>query len=90
MKQFPNYIVEVGGHTDDIGPDAFNDSLGFKRAAAVNKYILSKDIPVANTTVKSYGEKAPMAPNKKEDGTDNPDGRQLNRRVEFVVVGENK
>lgn len=90
MKQFPNYIVEVGGHTDDIGPDAFNDSLGFKRAAAVNKYILSKDIPTSNTTVKSYGEKAPLAPNKNADGTDNPDGRQLNRRVEFVVVGENK
>jgi hypothetical protein len=40
--------------------------------------------------VKSYGEKAPLAPNKKADGSDNPDGRQLNRRVEFVVIGENK
>jgi outer membrane protein OmpA-like peptidoglycan-associated protein len=90
IKQFPNYVVEVGGHTDDIGRDIYNDSLGLKRAAAVNRYILSKDIPSSNTVVKTYGKKAPLVPNKKPDGTDNPDGRQMNRRVEFIVVGEKK
>jgi outer membrane protein OmpA-like peptidoglycan-associated protein/tetratricopeptide (TPR) repeat protein len=90
IKQFPNYVVEVGGHTDDIGRDIYNDSLGFKRAAAVNRYILSKDIPSSNTVVKTYGKKAPLVPNKKPDGTDNPEGRQMNRRVEFIVVGEKK
>jgi outer membrane protein OmpA-like peptidoglycan-associated protein len=90
IKQFPNYVVEVGGHTDDIGRDIYNDSLGLKRAAAVNRYILSKDIPSSNTVVKTYGKKAPLVPNKKPDGTDNPEGRQMNRRVEFIVVGEKK
>ena len=90
IKQFPNYVVEVGGHTDDIGRDIYNDSLGLKRAAAVNRYILSKDIPSSNTVVKTYGKNAPLVPNKKPDGTDNPDGRQMNRRVEFIVVGEKK
>ncbi len=90
IKQFPNYIVEVGGHTDDIGRDIYNDTLGLKRAAAVNRYILSKEISSSNTVVKSFGKRAPLAPNKNPDGSDNPDGRQLNRRVEFVVIGEKK
>ena len=90
MKQFPQYVIEVGGHTDDIGPDLFNDSLAQKRANAVNRYILSKDISTNNTSVKAYGKKMPLAPNKSADGKDNPDGRALNRRVEFIIIEERK
>ena len=90
MKQFPNLRIEVGGHTDDIGPDAYNDSLAQKRAFAVNRYILSKVISSNNTIVKAFGKKMPLAPNKLPDGKDNPDGRALNRRVEFIVVEEIK
>lgn len=90
MKQFPQYVVEVGGHTDDIGPDLYNDSLAQKRATAVNRYILSKEISSNNTSVKAYGKKMPLAPNKSADGKDNPDGRALNRRVEFIIIEERK
>lgn len=90
MKQFPNLVVEVSGHTDDIGSDMFNDSLGMKRASAVNRYVLSKEIDATQTIVKSYGKKMPMAPNKGPDGKDNPEGRMVNRRVDFTVVQEKK
>lgn len=90
MKQFPQYVVEVGGHTDELGTDKINDTIGYKRAFAVNRYLLSKEIPAANLNVISYGKHKPVAPNKKENGKDNPEGRALNRRVEFIVTGENK
>ncbi|MEI6312959.1 MAG: OmpA family protein [Bacteroidota bacterium] len=90
MKQFPNYVVQIGGHTDDIGPDVYNDSLSQKRANAVARYILSKDIDNSIVSVKAFGKTSPIAPNKTPDGKDNPDGRALNRRVEFIVIGEKK
>jgi outer membrane protein OmpA-like peptidoglycan-associated protein len=95
MKQFPQYIVEIGGHTDIIGTDAVNDTIGLKRADAVNNYFQKNSefksfIKPENTVVKSYGKTHPIAPNNKPDGKDNPEGRALNRRVEFIVVGEIK
>lgn len=90
MKQFPKFVVELSGHTDDIGPDIYNDSLSLKRATAVNRYILSKDIAAINTVVKALGKTRPIAPNKNQDGSDSPEGRALNRRVEFTVVEELK
>jgi outer membrane protein OmpA-like peptidoglycan-associated protein len=50
------------------------------------EYILSKGIASNRITSHGYGETMPVAPNANPDGTDNPEGRQLNRRVEFKIL----
>ena len=91
MKMNPQYVVEVGGHTDDIGSDAYNDTLGMNRAIRVSKVLtVNGKIPQEFLKLKSYGEKAPAAQNKTPEGKDNAQGRALNRRVEFIILEEKK
>jgi len=71
--------VVVGGHTDSVGSDEFNQGLGLRRANAVKSMLTSKGIPAGKIETVSYGETNPIAPNT------TPDGRQKNRRVEFKV-----
>ncbi|MDW8273126.1 MAG: OmpA family protein [Chitinophagales bacterium] len=81
----PEYIIEVGSHTDNKGDDLYNLRLSERRGAAVIKYLLSKKIPSKNLLNNPYGESKPLAPNTTPDGKDNPEGRALNRRTEFRV-----
>lgn len=76
----------VEGHTDWIGSDAYNDRLSNKRAASVKTW-LTKAGGVSGFQVVTigYGERRPVAPNAKPDGSDDPDGRQKNRRVDILV-----
>jgi OOP family OmpA-OmpF porin len=85
---FPNAIIEIGSHTDNTGTDVYNDKLSQGRSENVVKYLIQKGISSERLVAKGYGEKQPIAPNENPDGTDNPQGRQLNRRTELKIVGE--
>ena len=80
LNQNPGKSVEVIGHTDSKGSDVYNLGLGMRRAEAVRAYLDSKNIPLKNMKVFSYGESQPVATN------DNRAGRSLNRRVEIVEM----
>lgn len=86
LSENPEMIVEVRGHTDAKGSDDYNQKLSDERAAAAIKYLIDKGVTNARLQPKGLGEKEPAAENEKADGADNPDGRQLNRRVEFKIV----
>jgi len=85
---FPNAIIEIGSHTDSIGTDTYNLKLSQKRSESVVTYLISKGISGERLIAKGYGMKYPIAPNTNNDGSDNPEGRQLNRRTEIKIVGE--
>ena len=87
LKSNPEVVVEIGGHTDHIGPEAYNDILSKRRSEAVYNFLIRRDVPKEQLVQKGYGEHEPAAPNTFEDGRDNPEGRQLNRRAEFTVIG---
>ncbi len=85
MKEYPTMVIEISGHTDDVGSDEKNMKLSEDRAAAVVKYFESKGIEQERMQSKGYGETQPVAPNK-NNGKDNPAGREKNRRIEFKVL----
>lgn len=72
--------VEIDGHTDSVGPDAYNQKLSERRAQAVVNYLVEKGIDMARITAVGFGETQPVATN------DTPEGRQLNRRVEIKFL----
>jgi outer membrane protein OmpA-like peptidoglycan-associated protein len=80
--------VEIRSHTDAIGSDESNMILSQKRAESVVSYLVEKGIDANRLRAKGYGETMPVAPNTKPDGSDNPKGRQLNRRTEFKILGK--
>jgi outer membrane protein OmpA-like peptidoglycan-associated protein len=86
LKENPTVVIEIGGHTDSLASVSYNQKLSQARAENVVKYLVSKGIAQERLTAKGYGESMPIAPNSKPDGTDNPEGRQMNRRTEFKVI----
>lgn len=72
--------VEVGGHTDSQGSDAYNQELSEQRANSVMKYLVSRGIEASRITAKGYGEGQPV------DSNETADGREANRRVELKVI----
>ena len=80
-------IVEISSHTDNKGKDSYNLKLSQKRAESVVKYLVNKGIDKRRLIAKGYGETKPIANNTKANGSDNPEGRQANRRTEFKVIG---
>ncbi len=80
--------IEIGGHTDSKGDDNYNQRLSEARAKSVVDYLVSQGIDASRLTSKGYGEKQPVAPNVNEDGSDNPEGRQKNRRTVFKVLSK--
>ncbi len=87
LTQNPAIIVEIGANTDSKGDDAYNLRLSQARAQSVVDYLVQKGIPVERLQAKGYGETNQIAPNTLPNGKDNPDGRQLNRRTEFKIIG---
>jgi OOP family OmpA-OmpF porin len=86
LKRYPELKVEVAGHTDSIGTDAYNQGLSERRSRAVYDYLTSNGIDAARLVgPNGYGESRPIAPNTNEDGSDNPEGRAKNRRTELNV-----
>lgn len=82
-----NIIIEIGSHTDARGTDAYNVVLSQNRAQSVVDYLVNKGVDKKRIRAKGYGEKFPIYPNSNPDGSDNPQGRQMNRRTEFKVIG---
>lgn len=76
--------AHIYGHTDSISDEAFNQQLSEARANAVSGE-LKKDGVTATMDATGYGESKPVAPNENADGSDNPAGRALNRRVEIFI-----
>ncbi|GHD70404.1 membrane protein [Luteimonas padinae] len=86
LKRYPELKVEVAGHTDSKGTDAYNQSLSERRAKAVYDYLTGNGIDASRLVgPNGYGESRPIAPNTNDDGSDNPDGRARNRRTELNV-----
>jgi OOP family OmpA-OmpF porin len=76
----PGMRVEIGGHTDAQGSDAFNLKLSDRRAQAVKDYMVSRGIGADRLESKGYGETQPV------DSNDTAEGRELNRRVEMKIL----
>ncbi len=78
--------VRVEGHTDAKGSDTYNQKLSERRAAAVKAWFTDKEgIRNVEFSTAGFGAKQPKVSNKKPDGSDDPDGRQKNRRVEIIL-----
>ncbi|MCK8602209.1 OmpA family protein [Desulfoferrobacter suflitae] len=86
LKDNPAINIVIEGHTDSIGTDAYNQALSERRARSVYNFFRQNGIAGSRMTTVGYGESNPIAPNTNPDGTDNPEGRALNRRVELKVV----
>jgi len=71
--------VDIVGHTDSVGSDAYNQSLSERRAESTADYLASKGIPRNVITTSGMGESQPVATNETAEG------RQLNRRVEITI-----
>ena len=81
--------LKIIGHTDDRGAEDRNHRLGLNRAKAVRAWIADQTgLDPAEIAVDSAGETRPIAANQSDTGADNPEGRALNRRVEFKIIEE--
>ena len=78
LQDNPKIRIEVQGHTDDRGSDAFNKTLSQQRADSVKQYLISHGVSSSRLVSKGYGEEKPIVPN------DTARNRALNRRVQFV------
>lgn len=89
LNENPKLMAEISGHTDAKGDPDFNMKLSQHRTQSVADYLVKQGINAKRLTAKGYGETQPIAPNVKPDGSDNPEGRTINRRIELKVVALN-
>lgn len=82
----PGVKVEISGHTDSRGPDEYNQDLSERRAQAVVDKLLAVGVDESRIVAKGYGETMLIAKETNPDGSDNPEGRAANRRVELKVL----
>ncbi|MBM0171327.1 OmpA family protein [Altererythrobacter sp. C41] len=80
LKQYPNSLIDVYGHTDSTGSDSFNQGLSERRAQTVANYLTSQGVNTARIRWQGFGETMPVADNSTEEG------RRLNRRVEIKII----
>jgi outer membrane protein OmpA-like peptidoglycan-associated protein len=86
IQQFPEGKVSIDGFTDSKGSKKQNLALSRERAVSVKQWLIKKKaITAASITAKGLGEENPVAPNANADGSDNPEGRAQNRRVQITV-----
>jgi outer membrane protein OmpA-like peptidoglycan-associated protein len=78
--------VRIEGHTDSKGDDAYNQRLSERRADAVRQWLVSHGLSGLKLSTRGLGETQPIASNTRPDGSDDPDGRRKNRRVEIVIA----
>jgi OOP family OmpA-OmpF porin len=76
--------IEVVGHTDDVGDDAYNQELSEQRAAAVRDYLVETGVDASKIVTIGAGENSPVASNTTDEG------RAENRRVDVLVLGRVK
>lgn len=80
LKENPGYRVMIEGHTDSRGDDEFNQDLSERRADSVRREMVRRGLAQGTMDSAGFGESRPIASN------DSPGGRQINRRVEFVIL----
>jgi outer membrane protein OmpA-like peptidoglycan-associated protein len=86
LKASPAAKVAIEGHTDGKGTAAYNQTLSEQRAAAIKDWLVTAaHVDGANITTRGWGRSKPVAHNTNPDGSDDPDGRAKNRRVEIIV-----
>jgi outer membrane protein OmpA-like peptidoglycan-associated protein len=86
IKTYPGSQIRIEGHTDSVGSDAYNLKLSEQRANAVKGWVQKQGgIATQRISTKGWGESKPVVSNTKPDGTDDPQARQKNRRVEIVI-----
>jgi outer membrane protein OmpA-like peptidoglycan-associated protein len=78
--------IVLEGHADAIGTEAYNLGLSRRRAETVVQELIASGVHRERLSLQPYGETRPAAPNTQPDGTDNPDGRAQNRRVETLIL----
>ncbi|MCE7924980.1 MAG: flagellar motor protein MotB [Haliscomenobacteraceae bacterium CHB4] len=83
MNAYPNMVIEVAGHTDNVGDPASNMTLSQARAASVVKYLTDRGISESRLQARGYGDTKPLAPN------DSDENRAKNRRTEFTILTPN-
>jgi outer membrane protein OmpA-like peptidoglycan-associated protein len=84
----PDKSLQLDGHADWIGTVEYNLALSERRAKQAYDYLRARGIEESRLIYQYFGEAVPVAPNANPDGTDNPEGRQLNRRCEFSIKTE--
>ena len=82
LENNPGMKLEISGHTDNTGSLRINQRLSRDRAKAVVDYLVSGGIPEDALVFQGYADTQPVAPN------DTPQGREMNRRVEFKVLSK--
>ncbi|WP_294262428.1 OmpA family protein [uncultured Sphingomonas sp.] len=80
LRRYEQTYVDVYGHTDSVGSDAYNQTLSERRAGAVASYLTSRGVQSARLATRGFGESEPIASNETEEG------RAQNRRVEIKLV----
>jgi outer membrane protein OmpA-like peptidoglycan-associated protein len=86
LSQFPESMVTIEGYTDSKGGKSVNLPLSHERATSVKDWLVKNgNVKAGSITAKGFGEENPVAPNTNPDGSDNPAGRALNRRVSIIV-----
>lgn len=84
LNNYPDTDIEIQGHTDNKGSDAYNQKLSQQRAIQVSDYLISKGIKSSRIIIKGFGELSPKYSNDTEEG------RANNRRVEFLISANEK
>ncbi len=79
---YPDLRLEIEGHTDSVGSDAYNQTLSEKRAGSVRDYLVDNGVSINNVIARGLGKGNPVADNSTAAG------RKLNRRVEMIVSGD--
>jgi outer membrane protein OmpA-like peptidoglycan-associated protein len=85
IGKYPNSTVLIEGHTDGKGSETYNLKLSEKRANSVRTWLSVHGINEGAMRTGGLGAARPLAPNRKPNGADDPEGRQKNRRVEITV-----
>lgn len=87
LRRHPGRRVVVEGHTDAKGDDRYNLRLSERRAEAVRRWLQGQEgLGSVALQTRGWGARRPAAPNTRPDGSDDPQGRQKNRRVEIVIA----
>ena len=84
LNTYADTDIELQGHTDSKGSEAYNQTLSEKRATTVSAYLAEKGIKADRVTIKGFGETVPKYDNETEEG------RAQNRRVEFLITANEK
>lgn len=81
LKENKTVRVGIGGHTDDVGSDTYNQELSLQRAKAVYDYLLGQGVNKQQMVYRGFGKTQPLVPNDSEEN------RQTNRRIDFTILG---